>query len=79
MRSRRFLVAGAVLALGMIAAIACESSIGTGGESAADRSPAPDFTIPVVRATGADGFETGQFTLSEERGRPFVLYFSFPG
>lgn len=65
MRSIRLPFTGLLVAIGMIAAVACESSDGTGGELTSGRSQAPDFSIPVVRAAGADGFETGQFTLSE--------------
>ena len=79
MRSIRLPFLGAMVAIGLVATIACGTSGQSGQELTSERSLAPDFSIPVVRTTGADGFESGQFTLSEERGSPLVLYFSFPG
>jgi peroxiredoxin Q/BCP len=40
-------------------------------------TPVPDFTLPGGVLTD-DGFERGEYTLSERRGRPLVLAF-YPG
>ena len=79
MRSIRWSVLGALIAVGMIGAVACGSSDESGPGPTSVRLQAPDFSIPVVRTVDADSFQAAQFTLSEERGRPLVLYFSFPG
>ena len=77
--SLRQIVLGVVMAVGLIAAVACGVADVSKEGSASPRLPAPDFTIPVVRMADTGGFATSQFTLSEQRASPLVLYFSFPG
>ena len=51
-------------------------AVSPGNRPAADA--APDFSIPVARMAG-DGLAASTFTLSANRGKATVLYFSFVG
>ncbi len=79
MRSIRLSVVGAAMAVGMIAAVACESSAGAGQELVSGRAPSPEFSIQVADAVGGGTLELSEFRLADHVGQPLVIYFSFVG
>ncbi|MCH8816258.1 MAG: hypothetical protein IIC92_00765 [Chloroflexi bacterium] len=70
---------GAVVVIGMIATIACQSSERTSEELVSGRPPSPEFSIQVADAVGEGTLEMSEFRLVDHADRPLVIYFSFVG
>lgn len=79
MRLIRLPFIGAVVVIGMIATIACQSSERTSEELVSGRPPSPEFSIQVADAAGEGTLEMSEFRLVDHADRPLVIYFSFVG
>ncbi|MCH8235918.1 MAG: hypothetical protein IIC29_07315 [Chloroflexi bacterium] len=79
MRLIRLPFIGAVVVIGMIATIACQSSERTSEELVSGRPPSPEFPIQVADAVGEGTLEMSEFRLVDHADRPLVIYFSFVG
>ena len=72
-------VIGAMVVIGMIATIACQSSERTSEELVSGRPHSPEFSIQVADAAGEGTLEMSEFRLVDHADRPLVIYFSFVG